>query len=243
VKNIPPVLKWMLGGLLVLEIVYVLTGVILVRSGRVGRWVNSRPEKRTIAFDGAWSFVPGVVRLSGVRVVNEGRGSQLEVVMDEARAFVKPVELLGKRVHIMGLEARGVEFRYRKRPRTMEEAEARARVAPPIEGIALEPYDGPAEEKKGGDGWTVAFTGAKVRDVREVWIDGLRILGPGDVAASVTVGAGRDKEVSIRSAEIRYPDAELQVEGTSVASDLDLGSRGTWTRFSPGRRRAGRSWS
>ncbi len=85
-------------------------------------------------------------------MVNQGRGNQLEVVVDRATAFVNPLELIGKRVHILGLQARGVEFRFRKRPKTLEEDEERVALVPPIEGISLEPYSGPpkSNKKKGG---------------------------------------------------------------------------------------------
>ena len=248
-KNVPRVLKWILGGLLVLEIIYVAAGIILVQNGQVGRWINNKPEKRTITFDSAWSFVPGVARVSGVRVVNQGRGNQLEVVVDEARAFVNPLELLARRVHIMGLEAEGVEFRFRKRPKTMEEAAEKKELVPAIEGIEFEPYDGPTREeeevakaakrkaegkppKKEGEGWTVAFTGSKVRGVREVWIDAIKVNGTGRVAASVTVGPGRGKQVSIWSADVRFPDAALALKGRDIAEDLDLRVEGLMAPFS-----------
>jgi hypothetical protein len=248
VKNVPRVLKGLLGGLLLFEVVYVAAGIFLVQSGRVERWINNKPERRTITFDSAWSFVPGVAHVSGARVVHQGRGNQLEVVVDRARGFVNPLELLGKRVHILGLEARGVEFRFRKRPRVMAEVAERVRFAPPIEGIEFEPYDGPTREeeeaaraakrkaegkppKKEGEGWTVVFTGSRVRDVRDVWIDAIRIRGSGRVAASVTVGPGRDKQVSIWSADIRYPNAQLALAGHPVAEDLALRVEGAMEPF------------
>jgi hypothetical protein len=247
-KNVPRVLKWILGGLLVFEIIYVAAGIFLVQSGQVDRWINNKPEKRTITFDSAWTFVPGVAHVSGARVVNQGRGNQLEIVVDKARAFVSPLELLVKRVHIMGLEAQGVEFRFRKRPQTMEEAGEREETAPAIEGIEFEPYDGPTQEeedrakaekrkaegeppKREGEGWTIVFTGSKVRDVRDVWIDAIRLQGTGKVAASVTVGPGRDKQVSIRSADVRYPEAAVVLEGSTVAEDLALRVEGMMERF------------
>ncbi len=247
-KNVPRVFKWILGGLLLFEIIYVAAGITLVQSGQVGRWLNNQPEKRTIAFDSAWSFVPGVARVSGVRVVHQGRGNQLEVVVDRVRAFVNPLELLARRVHIMGLEAEGVEFRFRKRPKTMEEAAERAEIAPPIEGIELKPHDGPTREeeerakaakrkaegkppRKEGEGMTIAFTGSRIRGVREVWIDGIRINGMGRVAASVTVGPGSNKQVSIWSADVRFSDADLALKGNTVAEDLKLRVEGLMTPF------------
>jgi hypothetical protein len=75
-KRIPRPLQWIFGRLLVVEILYVLAGVIPVRSGQVDRWINDKAEKRTVSFESAWSLVPGVAWVKGVRWVNQGRGNR-----------------------------------------------------------------------------------------------------------------------------------------------------------------------
>jgi hypothetical protein len=78
---------------------------------------------------------------------------------------------------------------------------------------------------------TIAFTGAKIHDVREVWIDGIKITGSGRVAASVAIGPGSDREISIWSADVRYPGAELEIGGTAVSKDLALRVEGSMAPF------------
>jgi hypothetical protein len=232
VKRLPRPLRYVLLGLLALELLYVATGFFLVRGGKVLAWVNRHPEKRTITFESAWSVVPGLVHVRGGRLVNQGRGNQFEVVVDQVSAFVHPLELLARRVHVLGLRARGVEFRYRKRPKTAEEAAAAgATHAPPIEGVPFEPYTGPPPVPRTKPAWTVVFTGAAVRDLREFWFDAVRVQGRGRVAASLTVAA--DQTISIRKAEVVYEEASLRVGGVPALEDAALRLSGRMERFDP----------
>jgi hypothetical protein len=224
------VLLWSLGGLALLELVYVPAGVLLVESGQVDRWLNAHPEKRLFRVESAWTIIPGVIHVRGLHLVNQGRSDQLELTVDRAVGLVSPLELLSRRIHILGLQARGVEFRFRKRPRTPEEAAAKAAVVPPIEGIPFEPYSGPPRRKTKG-GWTIVFTGTTVREIRDVWIGPFRLKGPAEVAASVTVGRGRDKRLSIRSADIRFGGGELLSAGETSLRNLDLRVRGRMEPF------------
>ncbi len=141
----------------VLEVVYVGAGLSLVKSGQVERWINKNPEKLRITFDSVWPIVPGVVRVRGFRIVNQGRGDQLEGKVDRVWGAVNPFELLARRVHVVWLRCRGVEFRLRRRPKTAEEAASLPAGFPLIDGRAVGAVHGPAagaaegEEESGDD--------------------------------------------------------------------------------------------
>jgi hypothetical protein len=235
-KRMPRVLRWILGALVAFEILYVLAAVILVQSGQVERWVNKHPEKLKITFDSAWTFLPGLVHLGGVRVVNQGRGNQLEAVVDSARVFVNPFALIGKTVSARAFTADGVEFRYRKRPQTSEEAAEKAELVPPIEGAAYEPYGGPPKENKAKDpdkkGWTVDVGSATLADIREIWMGAFRLRGAGRVDASVRVETGDGTRLSIRKAGVRYGQADLTVGGEHYSKDLKIDIDGAMEPFS-----------
>ena len=89
---------------------------------------------------------------------------------------------------------------------------------------------GPPKTKRG---WTVVFTGARLEEVREVWIGPRRLRGPGTVEASVTVGG--DKRVSIRDVDARF---EIDGRLPSGAAALDYYLRNApWVTFSGGEAR------
>ncbi len=230
-KKLPRVLRWALGGLVAFEVAYVAAGLILVKTGQVDRWLNNHPEKRVIRFESVWTVIPGVAHVRGFHMVNQGRGNQLELTVDSATGFVNPLELVSRRVHVVGLQAQGVEFRFRKRPKTPEEQKERAALVPPIEGVPFEPYSGPPKQKKTKPGWTVVFTRATVRGVRDVWMGQFRLKGPAVVAASVTVGPGDDRLVSIPRADIRFDGGEFLNTGDTALRDLALHVHGRMEPF------------
>jgi hypothetical protein len=238
-NGIKRVLRWSVGALVAFEVVYVLAAIIVVQSGQVDRWVNTHPEKLKITFASAWTFIPGLVHLGGVRVVNQGRGNQLEAVVDKAWVFVNPIALIGKRVQALGFRARGVEFRYRKRPKTPEEALELAKVVPSIEGAPLEPYAGPPKDEKedgrqpkaGKREWAVDVRDARLADVREVWMGGLRLRGHGDVDASVLVETGAGTRLSLRRAELRYDGGEVDLKDQPFSRALKMHVAGKMEPF------------
>ena len=216
-----------------LEIAYVAAGLYLVRSGQVERWVNKHPEKLRVTFDSAWSVVPGVVHFRGFRILQQGRGSQLEGVVDSGWGTIDLLELPARRVHVVGLRASGVEFRLRPRPKTAEEASGPMPDGlAPIEGLAWETYTGPPPgPPKAKRGWTVVFTGARLEQVREVWIGPRHLRGPGTVSASVTVGG--DKRVSIRDVDARFEKASSSLGGRQDSADVTFRLRGRMEPFYP----------
>jgi hypothetical protein len=103
---------------------------------------------------------------------------------------------------------------------------------PRIEGVPWEPYPGPPPgPPKTKPGWTVVFTGARLDQVREVWIGPRHLRGPGTVDASVTVGG--DKRVSIRDVDARFEKASSSLGGQQVYSDLTFRLRGRMEPFYP----------
>ena len=224
---------WSLAVVGVLELLYLGAALYVVRSGRLDRWINRHPEKLRVTFESAWTLVPGVVHFRGLRIVQQGRGSQLEGVVDHGWGSVDLLELPARRVHVVGLRAEGVEFRLRPRPKTAEERSGPmpAELAPIVE-LPWQLYDGPPPgAARPRSGWTIAFTSARLDGIREVWIGPSHLRGAGTVIASVTVGG--DGRVSIRDVDARFERASLAY-GPSVAySDARLRVRGRMRSFDP----------
>lgn len=217
----------------VVEAIWVGGGLFLVKGGQVERWINKNPEKLRITFDSVWPIVPGLVRVRGFRIVNQGRSDQLEGKVDLVWGAVNPLELPAHRVHVVWLRCRGVEFRLRKRPATAEEA-ARLRTGyPEIEGVAWAPYVPPAEaapkKPKKGPGTTIVFTRSLLDDVREVWIGERRLSGRGTVVASVTVFG--DGPIAIPHADVRFEAAKIENGAEETYSDMKLRVLGKLARY------------
>ncbi len=218
----------------VLEIGWVAGGLLLVRSGQVDRWINKRPEKTRITFDSVWPIVPGVVRVRNFRIVNQGRGDQLEGKVDVVWGAVNPLELPARRLHVVWLRGRGVDFRLRKRPKTAEEAASLPVGFPVLDGVGWEPYSGPPPappRPRKKEKLTIVFTRARLADVREVWLGARRLSGPGTVVASVTVhGDGR---IAIPYANVRFDGARVENGAEETYSDVRLRVVGEAPPFQP----------
>ncbi len=215
------------------ETIYVVGGLVLVKSGQVGRWINKNPKKLSITFDSVWPIVPGVVRVRNFRIVNQGRGDQLEGKVDLVWGAVNPLELLADRVHVVWLRCRGVEFRLRNRPATAEEAARFPERLPVIDGVAWEPYvappAAPPKAAKEGGGTTIVFTRSHLEDVREVWIGDRRLRGAGTVVASVTVFG--DGPIAIPHADVRFDEARIENGAEETYSRVKLRVLGKMARY------------
>ncbi len=223
----------LLGILGLLEVVYVAGGLFLVKSGQVGRWINTHPEKLRITFDSVWPIVPGLVRVRGFRIVNQGRGDQLEGTVDRVWGAVNPLELPAGRLHIVWLRCKGVTFRLRTRPANAGEAASPPVGLPTIEGVAWEPYAGspPAPARKKKAGLKIIFTRARLDEVREVWIGTRRLQGQGSVVASVTiVGDGR---LAIPHADVRFDGAAIENGKEESYTGVQLRVLGKMPTFDP----------
>lgn len=218
----------------VLQVVWVAGGLILVRSGQVDRWINKHPEKTRITFDSVWPIVPGVVRVRGFRIVNQGRGDQLEGKVDVVWGAVNPLELPARRLHVVWLRCRGVEFRLRKRPKTVAEAASLPAGFPVLDGVAWEPFTGPPStppKPRKKEKLTIVFTRARLADVREVWLGVRRLSGAGTVVASVTVhGDGR---IAIPYANVRFEGARVENGAEETYSDVRMHVVGEVPPFPP----------
>jgi len=221
----------------VLEVAYVVGGLVLVKSGQVGRWINKNPQKLNITFDSVWPIVPGVVRVRNFRIVNQGRGDQLEGKVDLVWGAVNPLELLARRVHVVWLRCRGVEFRLRKRPATAVEAASLPTGFPAIDGVTWEPYTGPppatptatAKGKEKKNRMTIVFTRSLLEEVREVWIGDRRLRGSGAVVASVTIYG--DGPIAIPHADVRFDGARVENGAEETFTGVRLGVLGELARY------------
>lgn len=197
-----------LGGILVAgEALWLVAANRALDGDRLREALNRRPEKLLVTWESGYTLYPGHVALRGVTLRNQGTKSQLELRLDRVSALFNPLPLLWKTINVVWAEADGAEFRMRRRPATIEELEAGKATAPPIEGFdyAASMRDPAATPKV--PRWAVSFTGASVDGIREVWIDAVRLRGPGRVHAGVKVGPGR--RLSVVRGVVELPDLSI----------------------------------
>ncbi|MCW8984315.1 MAG: hypothetical protein OQK55_03155 [Thermoanaerobaculales bacterium] len=185
--------------LLVFEVVYVVGANIFLRSGLLQQLINKKPEKTSINWDSAVTYLPGFVTVEGFTLRSQTKKDQVYVHVVEADARISLIKLAFKTIHIRGVDARDVDFRYRERldrpPKAGQEEEP---IGPPlnleyypeIPGFTNPPDPKPEDlypRKKKKRPWTIKITGADVEGPVKVAFNGFRLDGDGSVGGGVTV--------------------------------------------------------
>ncbi|HSN56507.1 MAG TPA: hypothetical protein VLT32_17700, partial [Candidatus Sulfomarinibacteraceae bacterium] len=97
------------------EVVYVVAANVMLRTGALERLLNKKPEKTHYSWQSASTFLPGLVRVEGFELRSQTLRNQVYVRVGDARATVNLLKLPLKTVHISGVDAEDVDFRYRRR--------------------------------------------------------------------------------------------------------------------------------
>lgn len=160
------------------------------------RLLNRHPERLRIDYDEARMIVPGEVELRGLRIRGQTPGQQWRVTADAVTATLSLGELGQQRVHARAVTARGITFRLRARedrpnpdpepapPAAPPVADAAphqpdADARPPIPGLHNPPDPRPEDLYPPPPPWEVRLDDIEATDLRELWINGLRLRGLG----------------------------------------------------------------
>lgn len=194
--------KWAIRGavaLLVFEIVYVIAANVFLRSGLLTDLINKKPEKMNITWDSAVTYLPGFATVENFELRSQTGKDQIYLRVAEASTRISLVKLVFKTIHIAGVDAEDVDFRYRERldrpPKAGQEDEPRKEPTmveywPEIPGYSNPPDPKPEDLyplKKKKHPWTIKITGAKVEGPVKVAFNEIRLEGDGWVGGSVTV--------------------------------------------------------
>jgi hypothetical protein len=184
---------------LVLEACYLIAANVFLRTGLVTDLINKKPEKMEISWDSAVTYLPGIATVSNFELRSQTRKDQVYVRVDEADARISLVKLLSKTIHIRGVDAKDVDFRYRQRldrpPKVGQEEGAGEEPKdtefwPEIPGLPNPPDPKPEDLyplKKKKHPWTIKITGAEVEGPIRAALGGVLIEGEGWVGGGVTV--------------------------------------------------------
>src|SRR6266540_6808442 len=88
----------------------------VVVSGRLLRkWVNSDPEELLLDYDTASSWIPGEIRIRGLRIRGSDQNVQWFFRMEKATISISLLDLLHKQFHATRVRAEGLVFRLREK--------------------------------------------------------------------------------------------------------------------------------
>jgi hypothetical protein len=184
---------------LVFEVLYVVAANIFLGTDLLPQLINKKPEKTSISWDSAVTYLPGYATVKGFTLRSQTQRDQVYVHVAEADARISLIKLIFKTIHIRGVDAREVDFRYRERldrpPKAGQEEEPtepplNLEYYPEIPGYTNPPDPKPEDlypRKKKKRPWTIKITGADVEGPVKVAINGFRLEGEGSVGGGVTV--------------------------------------------------------
>jgi hypothetical protein len=185
--------------LLVIEVVYVVAANIFLKSDLLPHLINKKPEKMRISWESAFTLLPGFATVTGFELRSQTRRDQIYVSVAEADARISLIKLAFKTIHIRGVDAREVDFRYRERsdsPRRVQRGEdvseppANFQYYPEIPGYSNPPDPKPEDiypMKNKKRPWTIKITGADVVGPVNVALNEFRLEGEGSVGGGVNV--------------------------------------------------------
>ena len=208
--------------ILVIEVLY-LVGANAFLATRVPlRRINARPEMALVEWDEAWTWAPGVVHLTGVRVRGQSRRVQWYATAGRMRVSVRLLPLLFRHFHARSVHGRSVTFDLRRRLDAIERPARHVGAWPPIPGLANPPEAAPERIYPGRRGrpWTITIDGSRLEQVHRIWLEEHRIVGEG--VAEGRLRAEIHGSVRLDRVALRMLARSVTIGDRAVAEDLDI---------------------
>ncbi|MBS2015631.1 MAG: hypothetical protein JST00_22275 [Deltaproteobacteria bacterium] len=147
--------------------------------------VNANKQDGWVQFERAWSVWPGRVHVKKFWLRARDSNMELHLQIDEAAFDISFLALFKARsIHMSDIDATGISFRMRQRISAPEGVPEIVDALPPIPGCERIPFvpSEPVDHRDRWDDafyelWTVDLSNVRARDVREVWIDSVRMTG------------------------------------------------------------------
>lgn len=156
---------------------------IVVSSRLLRKWVNTDPEALLVDYDAASSWIPGEIRIRGLRMRGSDPNVQWFFRMEKATISISLFDLLHKQFHATRVRAEGLVFRLREKQRKNEMSAAHAARLPPIQGFSDPPLTSPTVETPPlSEGekrrfWTVRVENFLADPAPDIWIEIYRFRG------------------------------------------------------------------
>ncbi len=169
-------------------------GVHVVVSTRLLRkWVNTDPDALLLDYDAASSWIPGEIRIRGLRMRGSDPNVQWFFRIEKATISVSLLDLLHKQFHATRVRAEGLEFRLREKQKKSELSAAHAARLPSIPGFSDPPLTSPTKEtpplseSEKRRFWTVRVENFLADPAPDIWIEIYRFRGRARVTGGFTL--------------------------------------------------------
>ncbi len=174
--------------------------------------INRKPEKFQIHWSWGWSLWPGITYLNSIETRGQSRKIQWYAHLDSVITTYKIVPLFGRVVDLHWVNAKGIDYRQRRRVQPGVDPGRDILMDPPIPGFTNPPDPDPQKiypKKPRRAPWTILANRTQC-DIKQIWIEGYRIAGEAQVDTSMSL-------------EVRGPLAFPEVKFKFTSADLWIG--------------------
>ncbi|MBX2802419.1 MAG: hypothetical protein KTR31_32365 [Myxococcales bacterium] len=175
--------------------------------------LNERPDRLRIEYSSVWMGPTGRITAEDLRLVAHDRRSDWMVELPRVSFSIDTQALRQEVFRASDVRGRGLRFRMRSRPVRGQQLPAGV---PEIEGVLPQPAEPIPDDRV--PGWVVHLTDIAVSDVAEVWVDGVRLDGQGDLGGALWLRA-KDR-IGTQGLSLSWSDGRLMVDGESVAEPI-----------------------
>src|SRR5262245_1475370 len=161
-----------------LEIAYVAGANAVLDSSWARQVVNRKPDRLQLQWSRAWTWVPGVVHVTGLKMRAQTRRVQWYSTTERAVVSLDLLPLAMRRFHARSVRGEGVTFLLRRRLDTLQGAAPAPDTWPEIPGLLNPPPDAPYVPRSKRP-WKLRIDDARLDRVRTIWVDSLRLDGEG----------------------------------------------------------------
>lgn len=187
-----PVPRWRrwtvrtLRALVLLEILYVISANLSLRTGWVEGRINRRPDRFHIAWGSATTWIPGRFRLSDVTVIGQGTRDIYYGSVRDCSFSVRWGWLFGREIECRRFQAWGVDFRLSQSFDPARDDAERHKLFPPVPGLDQLPRrTGPRAKSARGE-WKIVLSDIDLKDITQIWLKEVRIRGVSSLRGALT---------------------------------------------------------
>jgi hypothetical protein len=211
-----------------LEVLWIVTARLALTGGALRSALNAHPEELVADWKSGVSWVPGRIRLEGFSIRGQDDRDQWYGEADHADLEVRLWPLLRKEIAGTKVHLRGVVFRLRPRLDVVAAGTVDPAQLPEIPGYENPPKIAPSKSTESGSDsgshWAIRLTDIRVDDLREVWVNEMRLRGAGLVRGRMDYELRGPFEVELF--ELSIPSAEIGRGQTVAATRMAVSASG-----------------